>query len=92
MTQYPEQIQDKVRFALLTMQDFIQEEQVDESILGELLAEALFPRFMSGDELVWTEEEVINIMQLSMVNTLIEGMKTKGYLESVEDENGQEYL
>ena len=92
MKQYPEQIQTKVNIALEVMQDFILQEQVDQDILSELLAEALFPKFISGDELAWSEEEITNLMQLSVINTLIEELKTKGYVESVEGEDGEEYL
>lgn len=94
MKHYPEQVQLVVQKALDTegLQNFVRDEEVDEGILTDLLCESLFPKYMAGDELVWTEDEVEHIMKMAMVNTVIESLKSNGYLDSIEDENGEEIM
>lgn len=92
MKQYPLPIQDRIQEVILELDDFIKEEGIDTNILKELLCESLLPKFISGDELTWEYNEIEYLLKLSIVNTIIEGLKSQGYLNSVEDENGEEWL
>lgn len=93
MNNYPEQVEQRAQEAFDAMTDFCKEEpDVTPEVLYEELCKSLMTKWLDGNELVWTEEEILNVMQMAMVNSIVERLKSEGYVDSIEDENGEEYL
>lgn len=92
MEQYPLPIQEKVKEIISSLSEFIIEEKVKVNILEEMLCESLLSKFIAGYELVWDSKEMEYLLKLSITNSIIEELKSNGYLNSIEDENGEEWL
>ena len=94
MKHYPLPIQEKVKEVIFSLREdnFFEKEEVKDSILEEILSESLLPKFISGEELTWEYDEIEHLLKLSIVNTVIERLKAEGYVNSVEDETGEEWL
>lgn len=92
MDQYPQPIQEIVKDAMEDLQIFIYQENIRPDILQDALCESLMKKFVMGEELRWEIEEFEEILKLSVVNTIIEELKDKGYIDSIEDENGKEWM
>jgi hypothetical protein len=89
---YPKQVNNTAEYIFEAFTDFMIEENIDPTILREEICKNLLPKFIQGIELTFTEDEILEVMKYAHVNTLIEGLKAKGLINSIEDENGQEWL
>ena len=93
MSNYPERVVERANEALEALTTWCTDEpDVNPDVLHEELCKSLMSKWVDGTELIWLEEEILEIMKMAMVNSIIERLKTDGYVNSIEDEHGEEYL
>jgi len=67
-------------------------EDVDPAILEEILCESALHKFLSSNEMMWSEEEVYDALNTAEVRSQLNVLFDEGLLDSIEDENGQEVV
>lgn len=67
-------------------------EDVDPAIFEEILCESALRKFLSGNEMMWSEEEVYDALNTAEVRSQLNVLFDQGLLDSIEDENGQEIV
>ena len=87
MKVYPEQVSEMVSKVVPHFQEFLTNENVPQDILEQFLTE----KFINGEPLQMSDEEVEELMKLSLVENIIGSLKERGFIDSIEDENGEEW-
>jgi len=89
---YPEAVQEFVNATLDVFVVAGLAGEVDMSIFEEELCKVALQKFLSGGELDWSEAEFIDTLNLSIAQSHIAYLKEKGYIDSIEDANGEEIV
>jgi hypothetical protein len=92
MKHYPQPVTEALEFGMESFSNYIKEEKINTKVIYEEMGDRLLKKFIDGEPMTWTEDEVLDIMNVSLVNTIIEGLIESGYVKSIEDENGVEYI
>jgi hypothetical protein len=76
--------------------EFIKEENVNVEFVKNEIANILFTKFISGDDVTdgMSEDEIIQVMNKSHASTVLEGLKSKGMIDSfeLEDDDDEVYF
>lgn len=89
---YPEAVQEFVNMTLHTFAEAGLAGEVDMFIFEEGLCKVALQKFLSGGELDWSEAEFIDTLNLSIAQSHIAYLKERGYIDSIEDVNGEEIV
>lgn len=92
MNIYPQVVVEAAELALEAFKEFAEEEDVNKEILYRLLADSLLEKFIQGTELIWKEGEILDIMKMSIAESVLETLKSAGYIDSIQDESGEEWV
>jgi hypothetical protein len=58
----------------------------------EVIRKFMLPKFLNGDELLLTEEEVPKLYGKCMADLTLASLKERGLVDMMEDENGKEMI
>lgn len=90
---YPEIVESKLEEIFPYFEDFAKDAQVDTKVLKELLLESMTKKFIEGQDLtVWEEHEMTTILGESIFLTTLNSLKSKGLVDVVQDENGEDIM
>ena len=74
----------------LSEDNFFVEEEIDPRIFFVQLCERCMGYFLDGEGLPITDTDMVDVIRLSSAQTILESLKGRGLLDSIEDENGEE--
>lgn len=89
---YPEAVQELME---PTMRIAVQSGLTDGikvDILEKMLSDIALQKFLSGGDMVWSENEFLDSVNIAFAYTQIEHLKELKLIDSIEDENGDEVV
>jgi hypothetical protein len=88
---YPEPVKEVCNDVIteLREQNFFEENEADEKITFDFLCKTLLPKFLNGEELLWTDKEMDEYLRRCIVDSVIKSLENKGMVNTIEDENGE---
>ena len=89
---YPESVMKYSHDVLNTLgeDNFFDEEEIDPRIFFENLCESCMSKFIQGESLILEEKEMLEVITLSAAQSVLESLKSRGMLDSIPDESGEE--
>ena len=88
---YPDAVQEKVNTAMEILM-YHQLENTDPAVLESMLSESALVKFLGDGEVVWDEEEFLELLGMAEAQTHLNVLKGHGLIDSIEDENGKEIV
>lgn len=89
---YPDSVRELVEHTLSLASECGLLEDLHPPILEKLLCEAGLQKFISGAEMAWSESELMEYVAISEIQSQIDWLIENDYLDSIEDETGEEIL
>jgi hypothetical protein len=89
---YPDAVKEFVIETMVGANQLQLLEDVDPAILEEILCKSALQKFLDDGEMMWSEEEVYDALNLAEVRSLIVELFEEGLVDSIEDENGEEIV
>lgn len=93
--EYPDEIKEIVEEVMIVMhKEFIPDSgEVDPNILKDLLSKALLERHDKGEPLKYKENELIEIMERSITESVFKtAFEDTGFIDTIENEEGTEIV
>ena len=56
------------------------------------MCESLLEKFLLGEELLWNDEEINQVLKLSIVHSSLKKLKEKGLVDFIQNEEGEEII
>jgi len=89
MRTYPQPVQDYVNEIIDSIkEDFDSEFGIEE--FRKNCSEKILEKFINGEDLVLDEDEMISVLNLTTAETILNNLKRKEIVDSIEDEHGEE--
>ena len=91
---YPDQVNKYVVDVvdLLLEDGFFQEEEIDPRIFYRVLADRILQNWLQNVPLKLDEKEMMEVITRAAASSVLENLKKKGVINSVEDEDGEEHF
>lgn len=90
---YPEAVQELVNLSMeVAYHHDIIDETIDPSILEEMLCDNALKKFLGSGEMLWDGDEFVNLVDLATAHTQVNLLQDLGFIDSIEDENGNEVM
>lgn len=96
---YPDSVEEKTQMcmealekAYAEMPDF--DFNNSQAYLRDAISKIFFQQWLKGDEdeIGLDEEKIYKLMLMAEANYLLDGLEKKGYIDSIDDENGNEVV
>jgi Fe2+ or Zn2+ uptake regulation protein len=93
-TTYPNPIVEIVDKIIKTgaFEEFLNEEEIEVKYLKDSLSDLLLPKFIAGDELILSLEEIYDAINIASANSILNSLKDKGLIDSIEDEGEEKFF
>ena len=75
---------------LLLEDNFLESESISPNIFYRTLFNKLLEKWTAGDNLELSEDEMIQVISISSATSVLEDLKRKGLINSIEDESGED--
>jgi len=89
---YPDAVKEFVIETMIGANQLQLLEDVDPGILEDILCKSALEKFLGDDEMMWSEEEVYDALNLAEVRSQLVELFEEGLVDSIEDENGEEIV
>lgn len=89
---YPEEVQKLVIPTMQVIDSANLMDGIRDTILEKLFSDIALNKFLSGGEMLWSEEEFESTLRTAFAQTQIENLRDLGLIDSIEDENGEEVV
>jgi len=89
VTIWPDAVNDAANNMVEAIQDLLDPEETSEHLLREQLSKHLLEKFIAGETLLLTEEEFERAYAIASVHTTLQRLTEGGFVQSVEDEDGE---
>lgn len=89
---YPDAVQELVNTTMEVAYHYNIMEDVDPTVLEELLCESALQKFLTDGEMRWDEDEFVDTVGIATAHTHINHLKKLGFVDSIEDEKGDEII
>ncbi len=89
---YPDAVQELVNTTMEVAYYYDLMDEVDPAVLEELLCESALQKFFGGGEMKWDEEEFTETIGIATAHTHINHLKKLGFVDSIEDDKGDEII
>jgi hypothetical protein len=89
---YPDAVKEFVIETMVGANQLQLLEDVDPAILEDILCKSALQKFLGDGEIMWSEEEVYDALNLAEVQSQLVELFEEGLVDSIEDENGEEIV
>lgn len=89
MKYYPEQVQEYVRGLSDSIHDEFGED-IEKSLFEKHAAHKALGKFLTGEEIQLNEKDLGDVVSLAIAETILNSLKEKGLVDSLENESEEE--
>lgn len=89
---YPHPVQELVGETMHILDKHNMLDEVDAPILEKMLSDNALKKFFAGSDMSWGEDEFLELLAIAEIHTHIEYLKEQKFIDSIEDENGEEII
>lgn len=89
---YPDAVQELVNTTMEVAYAYNLIDDLDPAVLEELLCESALQKFIVGGEMRWDEQEFLETVGIATAHSHINRLKELGFVDSIEDETGEEII
>ena len=96
---YPDSVEEKTQMCMEALEKaYAEMPEFDfdnsQAYLRDAISKIFFQQWLKGDEdeIGLDEEKIYKLMLMAEANYLLDGLEKKGYIDSIDDENGNEVV
>ena len=89
---YPEAVQDLMETTMTVAVSSGLTKDIKIEILEKMLSDIALNKFINGTEMIWSESEFYETINLAFAHTQIDNLKELKLIDSIENEHGEEVV